>query len=74
VSNRYSSSNAKSVDWQHKKVWGVLLQEELAKARIQEAEYSAEQHRRAHRLLLARRWRRLSGWTQQRALLYSGQL
>ncbi|MCP2167895.1 hypothetical protein [Goodfellowiella coeruleoviolacea] len=74
MNDRHSSPTAKPIGYQHKKVWGVLLQEELAKARIREAEHSAEQHRMAHGLLLARRWRRLWGWTRQRALLYSEQL
>lgn len=45
----------------------MLLHEELAKIRIREALRSAEEQRRAHRLVVAHRWRRVAGWAARRA-------
>ncbi|QFZ16904.1 hypothetical protein [Saccharothrix syringae] len=47
----------------------MLLEENLARSRMHEAEIFAQQHRLAHRLVVARRWRRLAGWAQRRAVL-----
>ncbi|MFI9812240.1 hypothetical protein [Saccharothrix variisporea] len=47
----------------------MLLEENLARSRMHDAEVFAEQQRVAHRLVVARRWRRLAGWAQRRALL-----
>jgi hypothetical protein len=45
----------------------MLLEENLARSRMLEAERFAERQRSAHRLVRARRWRRLAGWAQKRA-------
>ncbi|MBP2333844.1 hypothetical protein JOF41_000022 [Saccharothrix coeruleofusca] len=47
----------------------MLLEENLARSRMREAEISAERQRLAHRLVVARRWRRLAGWAERRAAL-----
>ena len=47
----------------------MLLEENLARSRMHEAEIFARQHRLAHRLVVARRWRRLAGWAQRKATL-----
>ncbi|MEU4767790.1 hypothetical protein AB0H12_31535 [Actinosynnema sp. NPDC023794] len=45
----------------------MLLEENLARSRMHDAEIFARQHRLAHRLVVARRWGRLAGWAQRRA-------
>lgn len=45
----------------------MLLEEDLARTRMRDSETFAEHQRLAHRLVVANRWRRLSGWAQQRA-------
>ncbi|MEU5690181.1 hypothetical protein [Actinosynnema sp. NPDC020468] len=45
----------------------MLLEENLARSRMYEAEISAHRQRLAHRLVAARRWRRLAGWAERRA-------
>lgn len=45
----------------------MLLYEDLARARMREAERDAEQRRQANQLLAAKRWRRLAVWTARRA-------
>ncbi|MGM1063991.1 hypothetical protein [Saccharothrix sp. Mg75] len=45
----------------------MLLEENLARSRMHDAEIYAQQHRLAHRLVVARRWRRLAGWAERRA-------
>ncbi|GAA3459554.1 hypothetical protein ACFFSW_21135 [Saccharothrix longispora] len=47
----------------------MLLEENLARSRMHDAEIYARQHRLAHRLVVARRWRRLAGWAERRARL-----
>ena len=47
----------------------MLLHEDLARVRMREHQRHAEQHRLAHRLSAARRWRRLSNWAAERARL-----
>ncbi len=47
----------------------MLLEENLARSRMHEAEVFAQRQRLAHRLVVARRWRRLAGWAQRRARL-----
>ncbi|MEJ2854175.1 MULTISPECIES: hypothetical protein [unclassified Saccharothrix] len=47
----------------------MLLEENLARSRMHDAEVFAERQRVAHRLVVARRWRRLAGWAQRRAQL-----
>ncbi|MEU4803040.1 hypothetical protein [Actinosynnema sp. NPDC023587] len=47
----------------------MLLEENLARSRMHDAEVFAQRHRTAHRLVVARRWRRLAGWAQRRAQL-----
>ncbi|XVV04873.1 hypothetical protein ACQPW3_05555 [Actinosynnema sp. CA-248983] len=47
----------------------MLLEENLARSRMHDAEVFAERQRVAHRLVVARRWRRLAGWAQRRAML-----
>ncbi|WP_433268901.1 hypothetical protein ACQPZF_05440 [Actinosynnema sp. CS-041913] len=47
----------------------MLLEENLARSRMHDAEVFAQQQRVAHRLVVARRWRRLAGWAERRARL-----
>ncbi|RKT52768.1 hypothetical protein [Saccharothrix australiensis] len=47
----------------------LLLEENLARSRMHDAEVFARQQRVAHRLAVARRWRRLAGWAERRARL-----
>ena len=45
----------------------MLLQEELARARMRESQRVAAETRLARRLSSARRWERLASWTSRRA-------
>ena len=45
----------------------MLLQEELARARMRESQRAAAEMRMARRLSSARRWERLARWTSRRA-------
>ena len=45
----------------------MLLQEELARARMRESQREAAEMRMARRLSSARRWERLAAWTSRRA-------
>jgi hypothetical protein len=45
----------------------MLLQEELARARMRESQREAAEMRMARRLSSARRWERLAKWTSRRA-------
>jgi hypothetical protein len=45
----------------------MLLQEELARARMRESQRAAAEMRMARRLSSARRWERLAAWTSRRA-------
>ena len=45
----------------------MLLQEELARARMRESQRAAAEMRMARRLSSARRWERLAQWTSRRA-------
>jgi hypothetical protein len=45
----------------------MLLQEELARARIREAAHQAARQRQARNLCAARRWARLARWATRRA-------
>lgn len=45
----------------------MLLQEELARARMRESQRVAAEMRIARRLSSARRWERLAKWTSRRA-------
>jgi hypothetical protein len=45
----------------------MLLEENLARDRMRDAESFAEAQRLARRLVSARRWRRLAGWAEKRA-------
>jgi hypothetical protein len=45
----------------------MLLQEELARARMRESQRVAAEMRMARRLSSARRWERLASWTSRRA-------
>lgn len=45
----------------------MLLQEELARARMQESQRTAAQERLARRLASARRWQRLARWAARHA-------
>jgi hypothetical protein len=45
----------------------MLLQEELARARMRESQRVAAESRIARRLSSARRWERLAHWTSRRA-------
>jgi hypothetical protein len=45
----------------------MLLQEELARARMRESQRAAAEMRMARRLSSARRWERLAKWTSRRA-------
>jgi hypothetical protein len=45
----------------------MLLQEELARARMRESQRTAAEMRIARRLSSARRWERLALWTSKRA-------
>ncbi|MBB5957380.1 hypothetical protein FHS29_003975 [Saccharothrix tamanrassetensis] len=47
----------------------MLLEENLARSRMHDAEVFARRQRMAHRLVVARRWRRLAGWAERRARL-----
>ncbi|WP_199442572.1 hypothetical protein [Umezawaea beigongshangensis] len=49
----------------------MLLEENLARDRMRDAESFAEAQRLARRLVSARRWRRLSGWAAKRAAAVS---
>jgi len=45
----------------------MLIEENLARSRMHDAEAFARRQRVAHRLIAARRWRRLAGWAERRA-------
>ncbi|GAA3889071.1 hypothetical protein GCM10022243_62430 [Saccharothrix violaceirubra] len=45
----------------------MLLEENLARSRMHEAEILARHDRLAHRLVVARRWQRLAAWAHRRA-------
>jgi hypothetical protein len=45
----------------------MLLHEDLARARMREAQRAAESQRLARMLSSARRWERLAAWAQRRA-------
>jgi hypothetical protein len=45
----------------------MLLQEELARARMRESQRAAAEMRMARRLSSARRWERLAKWASRRA-------
>lgn len=47
---------------------GMLLYEDLARARMLEAERSAAACRQAELFAAARRWERIAGWAAKRAL------
>lgn len=47
----------------------MLINEDLARARMREMEAEAERARRAHRLLAARRWKRRAQEANRRARL-----
>lgn len=46
---------------------GMLLQEDLARARMRESQRVAAQERLARRLASARRWNRIARWAAARA-------
>jgi hypothetical protein len=50
-----------------KETGAMLLYEELARARMREAEQDAARRRLAYQLVTARRWRRLADWARHRA-------
>ena len=58
--------NVKSYE-QPKGTSAMLLQEELARARMRESQRAAAEMRMARRLSSARRWERLARWTSRRA-------
>ncbi|MBW4720576.1 hypothetical protein [Saccharothrix obliqua] len=45
----------------------MLLEENLARSRMHDAEVFAQRQRLARRLVAADRWRRLAGWAHRRA-------
>jgi hypothetical protein len=45
----------------------LLMQEDLARARMRESQRTAAEWRLARRLTSARRWNRLAGWAGRRA-------
>lgn len=51
-----------------KEAGAMLLYEDLARARMREAEQEAARRRLANQLASARRWRRLAAWARRHAV------
>jgi hypothetical protein len=68
TTNRITNDELHNLDHKNQGIGRMLLHEDLARARMRDSENLAERQRLAHRLIVANRWRRLSGWAQKRAL------
>jgi hypothetical protein len=68
ITDRITSDELLYLDHKNQGIGRMLLHEDLARVRMRESERIAEHQRLAHRLVVANRWRRLSGWAQKRAL------
>lgn len=58
-----------NVDRDSKGTIAMLLQEDLARARIRESQRMAAEQRLARRLSSARRWQRLAKWVDRHAVM-----
>lgn len=65
--NRDSLGSQPELDQTPREISEMLLQEALARARMQEAEQAAQQYRLARRVAAASSWQRLATWAARRA-------
>ncbi|KAA2262821.1 hypothetical protein F0L68_11315 [Solihabitans fulvus] len=74
TARRTTTGTALTADLNPTRNIAMLMHEDLARTRMREAEHSAERQRLVHRISAARRWRRISGWAERRALQLADQL